>query len=585
MIDKQDLKTIVMSFNINNVKKILEKYTTEEINESLQEIEITPYKHAPKEKIKLLIEHGVDVNLPLNNGLTPAFFETELENFKILFDNGLSLTETDYMGLNLFAYQSIEDILKFVIKNSDIKPDFNNEMGIYYLPNTLGLLKLYFEYDLIKADQIFKDGQNLSFYLDLFGNDIETIKYLIDKKVDFNKEDDKGNKGLYVINNIEGFEYVCNHLGVDFKNKNIEEIKEIHWNILPALLKDRINELNIDEVIRYFYNDKEEIIKYLKNNPKQASLKVDEYRKIYSKKFINDYQNKEQKLLTSIKKLYLNDSEGIEFLNKLENELNIPFDKGIVSNFAFDINKRIYPLAMDLWNTEEELFKSEYPNIDICSNNKENIYLIRLLKDCCFISDEEEKSILNEMDNVHVAIYGMTQKEIDEEEDFNNPKPKKIKLTDGKIEPDEAVIREKVLLYLKENQDMRWIISIDLDSSFFWGYFDFSNENLEYLNDFEWMAEGSDPICFYKDETKQMYVGYSEDNYFYNIASYFQDVPLYYIYHRKSYELNSFPFYEEVFKAFNKYKAWCDENGIVLDKNNIYLDENKNIFNKPTAFE
>lgn len=179
----------------------------------------------------------------------------------------------------------------------------------------------------------------------------------------------------------------------------------------------------------------------------------------------------------------------------------------------------------------------------------------------------------------------MTQKEIDEEEDFNNPKPKKIKLTDGKIEPDEAVIREKVLLYLKENQDMRWIISIDLDSSFFWGYFDFSNENLEYLNDFEWMAEGSDPICFYKDETKQMYVGYSEDNYFYNIASYFQDVPLYYIYHRKSYELNSFPFYEEVFKAFNKYKAWCDENGIVLDKNNIYLDENKNIFNKPTAFE
>lgn len=128
---------------------------------------------------------------------------------------------------------------------------------------------------------------------------------------------------------------------------------------------------------------------------------------------------------------------------------------------------------------------------------------------------------------------------------------------------------------------------------FLMGVFDYENRNADYLNDYlaefedeeeeyivkdtNWLYKGSLYLTVILGIYKDKIIAINEDFFLVVFCDHIQDIP-FEIYRR------GFSFFEpnrdEHLKKLKQYEEWCRNNGIAVDPDNHYHDEDGNIFSE-----
>lgn len=102
---------------------------------------------------------------------------------------------------------------------------------------------------------------------------------------------------------------------------------------------------------------------------------------------------------------------------------------------------------------------------------------------------------------------------------------------------------------------------------------DMSGEKI--VNNTQWLYRGDGDLTVMLGLYKDNIIAISEDFELFRFCDYFQDIP--FEIYRRSYEL--FDGIRDYHKdKLKKYEIWCKNNGIVVDPNNYYHNENGEIF-------
>lgn len=102
---------------------------------------------------------------------------------------------------------------------------------------------------------------------------------------------------------------------------------------------------------------------------------------------------------------------------------------------------------------------------------------------------------------------------------------------------------------------------------------DMLGENI--ANDTQWLYRGDGDLTVMLGLYKDNIIAISEDFEIFRFCDYFQDIP--FEIYRRSYEL--FDGIRDSHKdKLKKYEIWCKNNGIFVDPNHYYHDENGEIF-------
>lgn len=95
------------------------------------------------------------------------------------------------------------------------------------------------------------------------------------------------------------------------------------------------------------------------------------------------------------------------------------------------------------------------------------------------------------------------------------------------------------------------------------------------VNNTQWLYRGDGDLTVMLGLYKDNIIAISEDFELFRFCDYFQDIP--FEIYRRSYEL-----FDDIRDShevrLKKYETWCKNNGIIVDPNNYYHDENGEIF-------
>ena len=227
------------------------------------------------EKVKLLLEHGADINKANNDGYTSlhyACLENNIKMVKLLLDNGVTketINKANNAGSTPLHYACLENNIKMVkllLANGVTKETINKANNRGYTPlhyaclknniemvtlllandvtketinkaNTYGRTLLHYAYGynniemvkLLLANGVTKDTINKAnnrgftlFYIACFRNNIKMVKCLLANGADINKANTYGRTPLYIA---------CS-------NDNIEMVK---WLLENGVTKETIN--------------------------------------------------------------------------------------------------------------------------------------------------------------------------------------------------------------------------------------------------------------------------------------------------------------------------------------------------------
>lgn len=566
VVDFKDLKTIVCSFDLKEVEQSLSKYNAQEINAALEEESISPYKHATLDKAKLLIKHGIDVNLSLGNGLKAIGFVNDWDVFKLMVDNGLDFEHGIFTGVNVFATQFNPKILQYIHDKTGVRPDFDNSedfkthQSYEYIPYQYELLKMYLENNLIDKRFTFYKNETLPFYV----NDVDSLKLMDKYGFDFFHKNDEGETCLIKCQSVEAFKFLHEEKGVPYKdeNKNMTDsylcppeikkylIKEKHE---PFLLENTLSEDMLDFLIHEYYTPEQ-----------NKEMAEDLYYNLTVEATERD------KIAKSLRASIMH---VLEAFNLDADDL-----KNIDSSMEGfrDISWIRHYLTFDQFETFMTLFVDKLGAI-----SDYNFYGIDLIADGGPTSNTlfniakkyYDNGYLDEDQFEHVKHYGNH-----EDEDENDIIEKDLPL--AKTSGDEIENVAKVMAYFDNNPNMKSLLLQSTENSLaFWGFF--SPEHQEIVENTRWIIDGYDPIGLHFKDGYQSYISYSSDNEFYTLCNYVQDVPLALFYIDRGVSLSDRPLSlddgseDDFLMAFDEYKHWCQENGLVLDQDGVFLDDNK----------
>lgn len=565
VVDFKDLKTIVCSFDLKEVEKSLSKYNAQDLNAALEEESISPYKHATLDKAKLLVKHGIDVNLSLGNGLKAIGFVNDWDVFKLMVDNGLDFEHGIFTGVNVFATQFNPKILQYIYDKTGVKPDFDNSssykihQSYEYIPYQYDLLKMYLENDFIDKNFSFNKKETLPFYV----NDIESLKLMDKYGFDLFHANEKGETILSRCQTVEAFRYLNEEKGVPYSEIEIEKrLVDSH----------RAN----NEIRKYLIKEKGEtpLIENLINNDEMLDFLVDEYhtpeqnQKMADELYYNltveaaERERIGNNLLNSM-------MEMLKEFNLEEDNLK-SIESGIVS--LDNISWVKHYLTPEQFKVFESAFADKLKMLSDYS-----FYGLSLIPDGNYFSQQlysiakkyYNSGYLNAEQFEHVQHYKGQDGDCQERD-----------LPLAKILPEEINNVKKVVDYLDNNPQIKSILFESGDESLaFWGFF--SPADQEIVESTMWVLESYDPIGLHVKDGYQSYVGYNSDNEFYTLCNYVQDIPLAMLYIERGVNISDRPLglddgsEDDFLMAFDEYKHWCQENGLVLDQDGVFLDDNK----------
>lgn len=564
-VNFKDLKTIVCSFDLKEVEQSLSKYNAHEVNAALEEENISPYKHATLDKAKLLVKHGIDVNLSLGNGLKAIGFVNDWDVFKLMVDNGLDFEHGIFTGVNVFATQFNPKILQYIHDKTGIKPDFDNSssykihQSYEYIPYQYDLLKMYLENDFIDKNFTFHKKETLPFYV----NDIESLRLMNEYGFDFFHANENGETILSRCQTVEAFRYLNEEKGIPYSESEIEtRLVDSH----------RAN----NEIRKYLIKEKGEtpLIENLINNDEMLDFLVDEYhtpeqsQKMADELYYNltveaaERERIGNNLLNSM-------MEMLKEFNLEEDSLK-SIESGIVSldNISW-VKHYLSP-------EQFEMFESAFADkLEMLSDY--SFYGLRLIPDGNYFSQQlysiakkyYNSGYLNEDQFEQVQHYKCKDSDYQEKD-----------LPLARILPEEINNIKKVVDYLNNNPRIKSILLESGDDSLaFWGFFSPADQKI--VESTTWILESYDPIGLHVKDGYQSYISYNSDNEFYTLCNYVQDIPLAMLYIERGVNISDRPLSlddgseDDFLMAFDEYKHWCQENGLVLDQDGIFLNDNK----------
>lgn len=562
VVDFKDLKTIVCSFDLKEVEQSLSKYNAQDLNSALEEESISPYKHATLDKAKLLVKHGIDVNLSLGNGLKAIGFVNDWHVFKLMVDNGLDFEHGIFIGVNVFATQFNSKILQYIHDKTGIKPDFDNSSDIkthysyQYIPYEYDLLKMYLENDFINKGFAFHKNETLPFYV----NDVDSLKLMDKYGFDFFHKNDEGETCLTKCQSVEAFKFLHEEKGIPYKdeNKNMVDSYLCRPEIKKYLIKEKDEKFSFKDMLSA---DMLDFLIHEYYTPEQnKEIAEDLYYNLTVEATERD------KIAKSLRASIIHVLEGFNL--DADDMKNID---GAMEGFR-DISWIRHYLTFDQFETFMNLFDDKLGAI-----SDYNFHGIDLIAD--------GSSTSNTLFNIAKKYYDngyLDEDQLEHVKHYQSVKTTKTKkdLPLTKASADEMINIEKVITYFDKNPTMKSLLLQSTENSLaFWGYF--SPDHQETVQNTQWIIDSYDPIGLQIKDGYQSYISFNSDNEFYTLCNYVQDIPLALFYIDRGVRLSCRPINlddgseDDFLMAFDEYKHWCQENGLVLDQDGVFLDDNK----------
>lgn len=171
----------------------------------LQKIFFTAIEENNIDKVKKLIQEGIDVNEKNISDFTPLFAAENIEIAKILIENGADVNLKGRSGmipLTLFCEFSNEELVEFHIKNkADVNSKDNNNITPLMVTTNknIALMLIQNEADINARNYC---GET-TLMMTVYDNNFDMVKLLLENNVDLTIKDDNGDDVFSYITSDE----------------------------------------------------------------------------------------------------------------------------------------------------------------------------------------------------------------------------------------------------------------------------------------------------------------------------------------------------------------------------------------------